>query len=65
MIGTILNFKQFDNIYSKAIRIYNKIVYHEEGYTHTGIITDETKEDIEIAEAIGKGFTISWYNKIG
>ena len=63
MIGTILNFKQFDNIYSKAIRIYNKIVYHEEGYTHTGIITDETEEDIEIAEAIGKGFTISWYNK--
>lgn len=62
-VGTIINFKAYDHIYGKIIRVYNRIVYKEDGYTHTGIVTDVKDDAIEIAEAINKGFTISWYDK--
>lgn len=61
--GQILNFKWFDGWLGRAILFYNRIVYRTDGFSHTGIITDVNEKDVEIAEAIGTGFTISWYGR--
>ena len=59
----ILNFKYREGFFNQAIMFVNKIRYKEEGYTHSAIIIDEDKDNYLIAEALSKGFTISWYDK--
>ena len=61
--GQVVNFKWKDSAINKAVLIYNKIVYGEEGFTHSGIITDTRKNTVEICEAIKRGFIRSDYSK--
>ncbi|MCF7861159.1 hypothetical protein K9M79_02850 [Candidatus Woesearchaeota archaeon] len=48
----------------KLIKIYNKITYGVDGFAHCGIITNGGLDEIQIHEAIGKGFVKSWYPKL-
>ena len=61
--GQIVFFKN-DSIYSKIISFYNFSVYGERGFTHVGIITKVLKDNIQIHEALSKGFTKSYYSKL-
>jgi len=62
-IGMILNFAYDGNIFQKAIRWRNYLIYGEKGYSHTGIITDVKNDFIEISEALSQGFISSMYEK--
>jgi len=62
-IGQIILFRQFNNFYGKAIKIYNKIKFGEEGFSHVGIIV-KVDAGIVIAEALTQGFVLNfWINK--
>lgn len=60
-VGSVLNFRWYDNIFGKAIRYYNRLVYKTDGFTHTAIVIDIKEGYYTIAEALGSGFTISDY----
>jgi hypothetical protein len=60
-IGNVLNFKWYDGLFGKAIRYYNRLVYKEDGFTHTAIVIDIKPGFYTVAEALGNGFTISDY----
>jgi hypothetical protein len=62
-IGQIYFWNDEESFYGKAIRVYNLREFKRSDCTHVGIITDVTKDYIEIAEAVSKGFTISNYEK--
>jgi hypothetical protein len=58
--GQILNFKENGDLFGKAIKFYNKIVYGEEGYAHTAIILKTNP--LTVAQAMPSGFEIKeWY----
>lgn len=61
-VGQIVNFKNYGNIFMKAIALRNKLKYGERGYTHTGIIV-EVGEQIIIYEALNEGFEPFVYDK--
>lgn len=50
-------------VYMKLVRWRNKIVWGEEGYSHAGIITEVKEATIEVAEALGTGYSIKDYEK--
>jgi len=58
--GQIIFFR-WPSFYSKLITLYNLKKYGEKGFTHVGIITNVKKNEIQIHEAISKGFVRSDY----
>jgi hypothetical protein len=59
-IGDLLFFNS-NHIYSKIIRLYNKIKYGEPGLTHVGIIADKKEGYSLVYEALSEGFVCNWY----
>jgi hypothetical protein len=60
-VGTILNFRWYDGLFGKAIRYYNRLIYHEDGFTHSSIVIEIKDGFYSVAEALGNGFIISDY----
>ncbi len=52
-----------EGFFSSCIRFYNRVKYHERGWTHVGIITMIKGEYVLIHEAISKGFVCRAYKK--
>jgi hypothetical protein len=44
-----------NSVYSFFIRMYNKLVYTYDGYTHAGIISEVSNDYVEVYEALAKG----------
>lgn len=62
-VGTILNSKGW-GIFGKLVRWRNQLRWPDmENWAHTCIITKIDGDTVEIAEALGKGFTITNYEK--
>lgn len=60
--GQVIMFN-WKNWYSNLIRFYNHKYYGIKGWSHCGIIIEVSKNEVLIAEAIAKGFVITWYPK--
>jgi len=60
--GTILNCAYNDNLFMKLISWRNKL-HNKSKWTHTAIVITEIDEynNVQVAEALGKGFVISEY----
>lgn len=52
-----------DGFISSCIRFYNRINYHERGWTHVGIITKVEDDRVLIHEALSEGFVCKYYKK--
>jgi len=60
--GNIVFFN-WGGFYSSLIERHNKKEYGQKGYTHIGIITKIKKNEVQIHEALSRGFVKSWYPK--
>jgi hypothetical protein len=52
-----------ESIFGKLITLFNRIKFGSSDVTHTGIVADETKDQVLIFESVPKGFVSSWYDK--
>jgi hypothetical protein len=62
-IGDIYFYKNTDNLFGKAIDLYNKKVFKKSDATHVGIIADVSNTQVLIFESMPQGFVQSWYDK--
>lgn len=61
-VGQVLNCR-YPNLYGKLIAIKNKYSYGETGYTHSAIIIDIYEDEVLVAEALTKQFSMKRYEK--
>ena len=61
-VGSVVFFN-WNNPFMRLVRLYNLFKYGELGFAHVGIITEVTKDQVLIHEAISDGFVSSWYNR--
>lgn len=62
--GQVLLFNWNQNsLLGKAIKFYNQKKYGDDGWAHSAIITEVTKDQCLVHEAVNRGFVSSYYNK--
>jgi hypothetical protein len=60
-VGQVINFRNQRSLVGKLITYYNKLMFKEEGWTHSAII-GAVERKVLVYEAISNGFTKSEYN---
>lgn len=51
------------SLLGKAIKFYNEQKYGDKGWSHSAIISEVTKDQCLVHEAVNRGFVSSYYNK--